>query len=160
MQLIIYTNPDGGVSVVFPTSELPIEEVLARDLPPGVSPELIEADALPSDRLFRAAWVQLGKAVVEDLERARTVAHGIRRSRRAAAFAPHDAAIARRLPGLDEAAVEAKRGEIRAWDSRIQDAIDQATSVDDLRAALAVKGPSGSGSSDRKDPAAPAPAGG
>jgi len=32
-QVIVYTNNNGGVSVCYPTGELPIEEVLAKDCP-------------------------------------------------------------------------------------------------------------------------------
>jgi hypothetical protein len=35
MQVIIYTNSNGNVSVCIPTGELPINQVLAKDCPAG-----------------------------------------------------------------------------------------------------------------------------
>jgi len=57
MTRIIYTNNEGGVSVIHPTGELSIEEVAAKDVPEGGIPYwIVEDSAIPSDRLFRAAW--------------------------------------------------------------------------------------------------------
>jgi len=43
---IIYTNNEGGVSVIIPTGELPIEEVAAKDVPEGVAYKIVEDDAI------------------------------------------------------------------------------------------------------------------
>ena len=72
---IIFQNESGGVSVIIPTGELPIEEVAAKDVPEGVAYEIVEDDAIPSDRFFRNAWVANGAAVDVD--------HGGRRRDRA-----------------------------------------------------------------------------
>jgi len=61
-QRIIYPNDNGGVSVVIPTGELSIEEVLAKDCPAGAI--IVDADSLPSDRTFRNAWELVGGQVV------------------------------------------------------------------------------------------------
>jgi len=54
---IIYQNESGGVSVIHPTGELSIEEVAAKDVPEGGIPYwIVDASAIPSDRLFRSAW--------------------------------------------------------------------------------------------------------
>ena len=55
-QRIIYQNAEGGVSVIIPTGELPIEEVAKKDVPVGVSYEIVDSLAIPSDRTFRGAW--------------------------------------------------------------------------------------------------------
>jgi hypothetical protein len=57
MTKIIYQNESGGVAVIIPTGELSIEEVAAKDVPEGVAYEIVEDDAIPSDRTFRNAWV-------------------------------------------------------------------------------------------------------
>lgn len=54
---VIYPTPDGGIAIVIPTGELPIEQVAAKDVPPGVPYSIIDASEVPSDRTFRAAWV-------------------------------------------------------------------------------------------------------
>lgn len=53
---IIYPNPDGGISVIHPTGELPTEQVALKDVPHGLPFLIVEDDALPTDRTFRAAW--------------------------------------------------------------------------------------------------------
>lgn len=55
-QRIIYPNNDGGITVVTPTGELPIEDVALKDVPAGTPYLIISADDLPPDRTFRAAW--------------------------------------------------------------------------------------------------------
>ena len=55
-QRIIFQNESGGVSVIIPTGELPIEEVAKKDVPAGVSYEIVSVDDIPSDRTFRNAW--------------------------------------------------------------------------------------------------------
>ncbi len=56
MNRIIYPTPDGGVVVIIPTGELPIEEVAAKDVPPGVEYKIVDVSEIPSDRTFRNAW--------------------------------------------------------------------------------------------------------
>lgn len=70
-----------------------------------------------------------------NIEKARGIAHGIRRSAREREFAPHDALIAKQIPGQAEAA-EAARVEIRERYVIVQQAIDGAVSLDELKAAL------------------------
>ena len=53
---IIYSTPEGGVAIVVPTGELPIEEVARKDVPAGVPYQIIDTADVPSDRTFRAAW--------------------------------------------------------------------------------------------------------
>ena len=56
MQAIIYNNNDGGVSIIHPTGELPIEEVASKDVPVGVPYQIVDEADIPSDREFRNAW--------------------------------------------------------------------------------------------------------
>ena len=55
---IIYATPDGGVAVIVPAPEcgLTIQEIAAKDVPAGVSYQIIDAADVPSDRTFRNAW--------------------------------------------------------------------------------------------------------
>jgi len=45
-----------GLSVVYPTGELSIDEVAAKDVPAGVSFHIVEDSEIPSDVTFRNAW--------------------------------------------------------------------------------------------------------
>lgn len=53
---IIYPTPDGGVAVIIPTGELPIEDVAKKDVPAGTPYLITTTDVVPSDRTFRDAW--------------------------------------------------------------------------------------------------------
>ena len=139
MTRIIFQNESGGVSVIIPTGELPIEEVAAKDVPEGVAFEIVEDDAIPSDRTFRGAWVANGAAVDVDLDKAKDIGHDIRRIKRAEEFAPHDEVIAKQIPGVDAAETEEARQAIRDKYSNIQDAIDTAKTPDKIKAALGIE---------------------
>ena len=56
MSKILFQNPDGSLSVIHPTGELPIEDVCQKDVPAGTPYLVVEDDAIPSDRTFRNAW--------------------------------------------------------------------------------------------------------
>ena len=55
---IIYPNDDGGVCVVIPAPEceLTIEQIAAKDVPPGKPYKIVDVTDIPSDRTFRNAW--------------------------------------------------------------------------------------------------------
>ena len=53
---IIYPTSDGGVAVVIPSGEIPIEEVAAKDVPAGTVYKIVDVSEVPSDRFFRNAW--------------------------------------------------------------------------------------------------------
>jgi hypothetical protein len=54
-QRIIYSTSE-GVAIIIPTGELPIEEVARKDVPAGVSYQIVDAADIPTDREFRNAW--------------------------------------------------------------------------------------------------------
>jgi len=56
MSKILYPNLDGGISVIVPTGELPIEDVCQKDVPAGTPYLVVEDGVIPSDRSFRNAW--------------------------------------------------------------------------------------------------------
>jgi len=133
---IIYQNSEGGVSVIIPTGELAIEEVAAKDVPEGVTYEIVEDDAIPSDRFFRNAWVANGAAVDVDLDKAKDIGHDMRRTKRETEFAPFDEIIAKQIPGLDAAEAEEARQAIRDKYALIQDVIEGASTPDEIKTAL------------------------
>jgi len=75
MQVIIYTNDNGGVSVTVPTGELPIDAVKTKDTPAGSI--IVDSDTLPqgSDAKFFDAWEMSGSTVTVNLDKAKTFAN-------------------------------------------------------------------------------------
>ena len=131
---IIWTNPDGSVSVLIPAPGVP-EHVWRKDIPQGVTPVETDTDHLPRDRMFRSAWKAEGNGCVECPVKAKDVAHEIRRNKRAEEFAPYDEIVAKRIPG-QEAQAEAARQRIRDKYAQLQTQIDAAQGVEDLRQLL------------------------
>lgn len=77
-----------------------------------------------------------GAEITINLEKARAIAHDIRRQQRAAEFAPLDEAIARKIPGTDLAGIEAMRDLVRVKYADMQEQIDAAASPGELREVL------------------------
>lgn len=134
-QRIIYTNADGGVSIVIPAPEsgLSVEAIAAKDVPQGVPFQIVDVAAIPSDRTFRNAWERNGGAIGHNMAKAREIAHERRRAARAAEFAPLD--VEATIPAK-AAEAEAKRQVIRDRYANMQTAIDAAQDVAALKAAL------------------------
>jgi hypothetical protein len=88
-QRIIYQNAEGGTSVIIPTGEVPIEDVIAKDVPAGVEYLVMDVGDLPEDRYFRNAWKVAGSSVEVDIEKAK----GIQRDKWRQARAPKLAAL-------------------------------------------------------------------
>jgi hypothetical protein len=139
-QVIIYNQDNGVVAVIIPTPEAleqhGIQAIAIKDVPAGKPYEIVEDDAIPSDRTFRNAWVMGDCCIDHDLDKCRAIGHDIRRTKRAEEFAPHDEVIAKQIPGKDATQAEAKRQEIRDKYSEVQDAIDAAESPEEIKAAL------------------------
>jgi hypothetical protein len=55
---IIYPTDEGGVAVIVPAPEcgLTIEQIAAKDVPPGKPYQIVDVSEIPSDRTFRNAW--------------------------------------------------------------------------------------------------------
>ena len=70
-----------------------------------------------------------------NINKAKGIAHDIRRAARAEEFKPYDEAIAKQIPGQMEGA-EAARAAIRAKYAAMQTAIDAASTVDEIKAAM------------------------
>jgi hypothetical protein len=138
-QRIIYSNPDGSVAVIIPTGELSIEDVAAKDVPEGITYEIVDDNAIPVDRFFRNAWVANGTAVHIDLDKAKDIGHNMRRVQRAEEFAPFDNIIAKQIPGVDVAEAEAARQSIREKYALIQAAINVAETTDEIKSALEIE---------------------
>ena len=115
---------------------MPIEEVAKKDVPVGVPYEIVDFMAIPSDRTFRNAWVMGDCCVEHDIDKCKELAHDKRRAKRAEEFAPHDEVIMKQIPGADAVEAEAARQKIRDKYAAVQDAIDAASTVDELLEVL------------------------
>jgi len=62
MQVIIFTNSNGGVSVCIPTGELPIEQVKTKDTPAGSI--IVNISDLPNQH---NDFLMLGNLMVQQL---------------------------------------------------------------------------------------------
>ena len=75
--------------------------------------------------------------IIVNIDKAKEIGHNMRRAAREEEFAPHDAAIAKQIPGQMEGA-EAARQAIRDKYAAIQTQIDAATTPEEIKAALGV----------------------
>ena len=71
-----------------------------------------------------------------NIDKAKTIAHDVRRAARAEEFKPYDEIIMKQIPGADSNAAEAARAAIRTKYSEMQAAIDSASTVDELKSAM------------------------
>jgi len=70
--------------------------------------------------------------IVTNLTKAKTIAHDMRRAKRAEEFEPHDEVISKQIPGADATAAETARAAIRTKYETVQTDIDAAANVDAL----------------------------
>lgn len=73
-----------------------------------------------------------------NLEKAKTIAHTIRRNMRAEDFAPLDEQIARQIPGTDVVTLEEQRQSIRDKYALMQNEINLSTNTDEIKQALGI----------------------
>jgi hypothetical protein len=71
-----------------------------------------------------------------NLNKAKEIAHNIRRNQRAEEFAPLDEVIMKQIPGNDLTSAESERQKIRDKYDEIQNAIDTAESPEELKDLL------------------------
>lgn len=137
--VIVFKNDNGGVSVCIPTGELPIEEVLAKDVPQGRDARIVDSAELPEKHnLFFNAWEMDSQSVYVNMDKAKAIGHDMRREERAKEFAPLD--IQATIPAKAEEA-EAARQVIRDKYAVIQQEIDAATTPEEIKVALGLAEP-------------------
>mgnify|MGYP003631658440 CR=1 FL=1 len=118
MKRIIYTNENGGTSIVVPAPHITDYEALAKNtVPAGLSYEIVDVSTIPSDRTLRNIWkhdttASLAKIGVNMLE-AKDVLLSEVRTKRNVALEELDKqyAIATRT-GADTAPLDAQRTEL------------------------------------------------
>lgn len=132
---IIYTNEEGGVTVLTPSPNTPltIQEIAAKDVPEGTAFEIVDVADIPIDRTFRDAWVKSGVAIETDIPKAKVIAHDKRRAQRGIDFEPLDRLAT--VPALAEEA-EVERVTVREKYAIMQIAIDAATDETALKTSI------------------------
>jgi hypothetical protein len=124
MNVLIYNNGN-GVSVVYPTGELSIEEVQAKDCPQGT---IIDDSTLPS-RDFRNAWELVDEAVSVNFAKAKDLTKAKLRAERTPLLEAQDVAFQRALENSsDTSAIVAEKQRLRD----ITNQVDTATTLDEL----------------------------
>jgi len=73
--------------------------------------------------------------ITVNIDKAKAVAHNLRRAARSVEFQPYDDAIAKQIPGQADGA-EAARAAIRTKYATMQTQIDAASTVDEIKAVL------------------------
>jgi hypothetical protein len=57
---IVYISSNGQISIIVPSKEYlinySIEDLAAKDVPPGCTYYIVDVSEIPSDRTFREAW--------------------------------------------------------------------------------------------------------
>jgi hypothetical protein len=125
MNVIIIDNGN-GVSVVYPTGELSIEEVQAKDCPQGT---IIDDSTLPS-RDFRNAWELVDGAVEVNFAKAKDLTKDRLRAERTPLLEAQDVAFQRALEsGADTSTIVAEKQRLRD----ITNQVDTATTLDELK---------------------------
>ena len=112
MQVIIFSNSNGGVSTTIPTGEISIEAVLAKDCPKGAI--IVEQSSLPSDNDFYDAWELADGKVTVSLAKATEITKKRLRAERTPLLAAQDVAFQRALEaGSDTTAIVAEKQRLR-----------------------------------------------
>lgn len=144
MKKILYSRPDGGMSVVVPcisvddpqgfTEEDALQRALRKDVPVGVAVAVVEDAQLPAERTFRNAWKQQGNAVTVDMPKAREIWRDKIRIARAPKFEPLDVAWFKAVEANDVVAmtdIKAKKKALR--DAPADPRIEAAKTPEDLK---------------------------
>lgn len=130
MQVIIFTNDNGGVSVCIPTGELEINAVKAKDTP---STSIIVQDSeLPqADNDFFNAWELANGVVTVNLDKAKELTKTRLRAEREPLLAAQDVAYMRAVEtSSDVSAIVAEKQRLRD----VTGLVDGCTTTAELRA--------------------------
>lgn len=75
MKRIVYQNNDGGISVIIPApdSNLTIEQIAAKDVPPNTDYKIVDVSELPHDREFRSAWEHVQEKIEINFDKAKKI---------------------------------------------------------------------------------------
>lgn len=134
MKRIIYTNDEGGVSIIVPASEcgLTIEQIAEKDVPAGKAYKIVDVSEIPSDRTYRNAWVD-NDGVKVDMPKAVEIQKEKLRAERAPLLEALDQEFMKALEkGADTTAIVAEKERLR--DITKLKALSDATTPEELKA--------------------------
>lgn len=80
-QVIIYEE-ENTMKVCIPSENMPIQDVIKKDIPKDVACYVIDKSKIPTDRTFRNAWTLSGGNVSIDIAKAKEIAKNIVRAKR------------------------------------------------------------------------------
>jgi len=137
-QSIIYNDPDTGNLCIEVLAEgADIERAVETLVPAGVPYEILFPRDIPQDRTFRDSWehdLTTGpNKIAANVDKAKLVAHEVRRQKRDEAFKPLD--VQATIPFLANKA-EAERAIIRTEDATKQSSIDAASTIEELKVII------------------------
>ena len=135
---IIYTNTDGGISVIIPSpySDLTIEQIAAKDVPPNTDYKIVDVSELPQDREFRSAWENSDEKIEINFDKAKKITKQRLREERKPLLAAQDVEYLKALE------VNGDTSEIIKEKKRLRDITklaDDATTLDELKELTAEK---------------------
>jgi len=130
MQVIIFTNDNGGISVCMPTGELDIHAVKAKDTP-SHSIIVDTADLPEADNDFFNAWELADGVVTVNLDKAKEITKTRLRAEREPLLTAQDVLFQRAQEiGADTTAIVAEKTRLR----NITGLVDTCTTTAELRA--------------------------
>lgn len=135
--IIVYRNSLNGVCICTPTGEVPIEHVIANDLPQDVEYRITDDSTLPiNDWDFRDAWEYGSNAITVNFTLAKEITRKRLREERAPLLAEQDVLFQRAIEsGSDYSAITEEKARLRD----ITLLVDLCLSLSELRALKAAK---------------------
>lgn len=129
MSKIIYTNSDGTVAIIHPIGDM---NDAIKAVPSGLSYEIVEDSAIPSDRSFRNAWKQNSKTIETDMTKAKEIHKNNIRNARTPKLAELDVEFQKALETSSSTTeIVAKKQALR--DAPADSGITSATSESELK---------------------------
>ena len=137
MNVIIFTNDNGGVATCIPTGEISIEAVLEKDVPKGRGARIVTMASLPNQyNDFYDAWEMDDKSVTINKAKAVEITKARLRNERTPLLAAQDVLFQRALEsGADTSAIVAEKTRLRDVTSLATESL----TLEQLR-ALSAKG--------------------
>lgn len=135
MQVIIFTNDNGGVATCIPTGEISIEAVMEKDVPKGRGARIVNVSDLPNQyNDFYGAWEMTATEVTVNLAKAKELTKARLRLERTPLLAAQDVAFQRALEsGADTSAIVAEKQRLRD----VTNLADAETTLEGLRSLKA-----------------------
>ena len=135
---IMYTNTEGGISVIIPSpdSNLTIEQIAAKDVPPNTDYKIVDVSEIPTDREFRSAWEHVQEKIDINFDKAKEITKKRLREERKSLLAQQDVEFLKAIES------DSDKSEIIKEKKRLRDITklaDAATTLDELKELKAEK---------------------